>query len=267
MSGQVCSFEGCNKPRMSKGFCTGHYQQSRTGKELRPLKVYGQNLVCSFEGCDRPHLSTGFCKGHYLQLRTGKELRPIKVYKQNLVCSVEDCGRPHLSRGFCNGHYKQSQEGKRLSPIKVTNYAPICTIQGCGGLHHSGGLCKKHYNQQYRRSKPNAKRLSEHKRRAQKLSTQVGTIDLEIAWKRSGGICFLCGVPMNRHIPHHWFDSKGVQHRNPGFPSLEHIIPLSRGGTHTQENLTYTHLICNITKNNRVLTEIPPLHSNAEAKG
>lgn len=37
-STKICSFEGCGKPRRTKGLCTGHYKQKRGGKELRPLR-------------------------------------------------------------------------------------------------------------------------------------------------------------------------------------------------------------------------------------
>lgn len=37
---------------------------------------------------------------------------------------------------------------------------------------------------------------------------------------------------------------------------IDHIIPLSRNGTHTLENLQLTHPICNRTKHNRLQQEI-----------
>jgi 5-methylcytosine-specific restriction endonuclease McrA len=33
--------------------------------------------------------------------------------------------------------------------------------------------------------------------------------------------------------------------------SLDHVIPLSRGGGHTFDNVQCAHLICNIRKSNR----------------
>lgn len=38
--------------------------------------------------------------------------------------------------------------------------------------------------------------------------------------------------------------------------SYDHVIPLSRGGTHTENNIRITHLSCNLSKNNRLLEEL-----------
>ncbi|WP_158070491.1 HNH endonuclease [Streptomyces luteocolor] len=34
-------------------------------------------------------------------------------------------------------------------------------------------------------------------------------------------------------------------------PSLDHVIPLSRGGSHRRDNVQLAHLRCNLRKNNR----------------
>ncbi len=40
-----------------------------------------------------------------------------------------------------------------------------------------------------------------------------------------------------------------------GKDSLEHLIPLSRGGKNSKENLAIAHLLCNIRKGKKTLTE------------
>lgn len=34
---------------------------------------------CTFEGCDRPHMARGYCNAHLKQFISGKPLRPIQV--------------------------------------------------------------------------------------------------------------------------------------------------------------------------------------------
>ena len=36
--------------------------------------------------------------------------------------------------------------------------------------------------------------------------------------------------------------------------SLDHIVPLSQGGTHTLGNVQLAHLVCNERKHDRILT-------------
>jgi 5-methylcytosine-specific restriction endonuclease McrA len=62
-------------------------------------------------------------------------------------------------------------------------------------------------------------------------------------WKiaeRDNLTCQLCGelVLMTETAPH------------PQSPSLDHIVPLSRGGSHSEENVQLAHFICNSRKGN-----------------
>lgn len=64
----------------------------------------------------------------------------------------------------------------------------------------------------------------------------------------SGGICLLCGEPMRLDLP-------GT---HPDGPTLEHIIPVSRGGHPTdRRNQAASHLRCNVARGDRLLSEMP----------
>jgi len=39
---------------------------------------------------------------------------------------------------------------------------------------------------------------------------------------------------------------------DPGSKSIDHILPLSKGGSHSQENVQWAHLVCNTRKGNRL---------------
>lgn len=59
------------------GLCNGHYQQSRNGSALKPLKMKNEG-DCNFEKCNRIKDALGYCNAHYEQFKKGIELRPIK---------------------------------------------------------------------------------------------------------------------------------------------------------------------------------------------
>ena len=64
----------------------------------------------------------------------------------------------------------------------------------------------------------------------------------------SGGVCLLCGEPMRLDLP-------GTP---PDGPTLEHIIPVSRGGHPTdRRNQAASHLRCNRARGDMLLSEMP----------
>ena len=68
------------------------------------------------------------------------------------------------------------------------------------------------------------------------------------AIRASGGICLLCGQPMRLDLP-------GT---HPEGPTLEHIIPVGRGGSPDDpRNLSASHMLCNSRRGNRLLSEMP----------
>lgn len=81
-----------------------------------------------------------------------------------------------------------------------------------------------------------------HRRRARKNAAPVEKVDLRALWVSQCGICALCGERIDDSLP--WPD--------PMSRSLDHRIPLARGGSHTRENLQYVHLVENLRKGARL---------------
>jgi 5-methylcytosine-specific restriction endonuclease McrA len=81
-------------------------------------------------------------------------------------------------------------------------------------------------------------RESKHRRRAIEKGTSTGAIDERRIWEEQAGICALCDQPIDREL----------KHPDPFSKSLDHIIPLAKGGSHTQDNVQWTHLRCNLSK-------------------
>lgn len=76
-------------------------------------------------------------------------------------------------------------------------------------------------------------------RRARVRAALVGPVDLDALWT---GSCGICGDPLDRDL----------SHPDPLSKSLDHIVPISRGGEHAQHNLQWTHLVCNLSKGDRM---------------
>lgn len=91
----------------------------------------------------------------------------------------------------------------------------------------------------------NAKRIETHARsRARRLgASRVDRVDRMAIIERDNATCYLwCGRRLRAFQ---------VQ--------LDHVVPLSRGGNHTEDNLRVACKQCNARKANRLLSEIPEL--------
>jgi 5-methylcytosine-specific restriction endonuclease McrA len=83
-----------------------------------------------------------------------------------------------------------------------------------------------------------AARTHRPKRRARMRGVPTENIRIEWLLHRDGRACQLCGqlVRTEESVPH------------PLSPTIDHVIPLSRGGHHTRANVQLAHFACNVKK-------------------
>jgi len=85
--------------------------------------------------------------------------------------------------------------------------------------------------------------------RKRRLSIQgqpVGHYTYSEAYDRYGATCYLCLQPIDRALGPNGYLA----------PSLDHVVPISRGGADTMENVRPCHKGCNSHKGKRLLSEI-----------
>ena len=97
----------------------------------------------------------------------------------------------------------------------------------------------------YRKANPEKIREAWRKYRALKRTTKIEPINEKIVFMRDGWVCQHCKKRADKRF----------KHPNPMCASLDHIIPLSEGGTHTYANVQLAHLGCNSSKGNNVLPQ------------
>ncbi|MFD5509012.1 HNH endonuclease [Streptomyces sp. NPDC127051] len=82
--------------------------------------------------------------------------------------------------------------------------------------------------------------------RAQKQAASTGEpVLLAAIAERDGWQCSLCRQPVDPAVA--WPDSLS--------PSLDHRVPLSKGGAHDPSNVYLAHLGCNSSKGDRLLDD------------
>lgn len=177
-------------------------------------------------------LNTGSC------IQCGKSLAGRR--RDAILCSK-----------FCNDVRRGLRLAEPLSEM-------VCALDGCGVVFvpkRAGVRCcserhgQNHWNRVSRadgrqQNSPwnERRKAAYHKRRALKLGTQVEDIQPLDIYERDIWLCGLCDKPVDPAVS--WPDRSSA--------SLDHIVPLSKGGTHTYENVQLAHLSCNVSKGNRV---------------
>jgi 5-methylcytosine-specific restriction endonuclease McrA len=82
------------------------------------------------------------------------------------------------------------------------------------------------------------KRAAKDKRRAMEREAFVAPVNRQAIYQRDRWVCQLCRKPVAR--------GKAVPH--PKAPTIDHIVPLARGGTHEPANVQLAHYHCNTIK-------------------
>src|SRR5699024_3539461 len=95
----------------------------------------------------------------------------------------------------------------------------------------------------WRKSNPDKARMIKKRRKALLKNATVEVFGFDDLKAKSGNTCYLCGEVIDYSLRHPHSKS----------PSLDHIIPLSKGGDHSLENCAMTHLKCNLEKGAKIL--------------
>lgn len=140
------------------------------------------------------------------------------------------------------------QEKERREAEKLERRHP-CVI--CGTVTTNKYCCSTRCSQ--RRNN----QLKEVRRRAKLLNAMIDAdITLEALYERDGGVCYICGKPCD------WEDKETIDGTvicGNSYPSIDHVVPLARGGLHEWSNVKLAHRHCNSVKSDN----IPPLgHAN-----
>ena len=95
-------------------------------------------------------------------------------------------------------------------------------------------------------------RISKHRRREKK---RAGDCDLSLREldERDNHTCYLCGGQTDWND--YRVDGSGNFVAGDMYPSMDHVIPLVAGGTHTHGNLRIAHRLCNALKGDRSVEE------------
>jgi 5-methylcytosine-specific restriction endonuclease McrA len=244
----ICRIPSCDAPMTAKsarGMCPRHYSSwRRTGYAVKACAGCGDPVShgnfrycsesckprCSVDGCEGPVRKRGWCASHYHQAKvSGREPKPFK-YKWSDLVPCMNCGavvdKPE-HRKFCtnNCHMAYRLYG-----------GPRPTSTECVACGVTIDLTERGKRGQLRKTVVKLCRPCKRDYNKYKMSAR------ELA-KRDGTDCGICGSPVDMTLAR----SDGLD-----CPSVDHIMPRSRGGSHDPSNLQLAHLRCNMAKSDRV---------------
>jgi len=88
-----------------------------------------------------------------------------------------------------------------------------------------------------------ANRSYVHRYKARKRAATVERVDYKRIIREHGMVCHICSDPIT--------EKRGT---SPGALAFDHVMPLSRGGAHSEANIRPSHFFCNGSKHAKILT-------------
>lgn len=149
---------------------------------------------------------------------------------------------------ICKEEIKQKNNRLKFRPKeKECKYCgnKFITEFGKSGIEYCSDKCRRKMNN----------KLSYRKDEREKVMRRNGkydnTITLSKLYKKSNGICSICGNMCDYNDYKETEEGYFISGKN--YPSIDHIIPVTKGGTHTWDNVQLAHMICNSLKRDKLI--------------
>lgn len=249
MRGRTCSIEGCGAEHFGRGWCRRHY--TRWLRHGDPLTNKREGRVCDIEDCGRPHFARGWCNMHYTRwARNGDPLLVYGLREDATTKRCPDCGETKPLDDFYRRD-ASSDTPRRSRCKRCVNRRAAAHAQGPGrerllAYRAANRDQNKVYSRRYYEA--NTEKYAEwaRERRARVRGVTVESFTAAEIFERDEWTCGICGDAVDRTL----------LHPDPGSPSLDHVVPLSRGGEHSRANVQLAHHGCNSGKRDRLPEEL-----------
>ena len=225
------------------------------------------SFACSIDGCTSKVVARGWCNAHYLRWRHhGDPLGGKPGPAVRKVIDFPDCTRKCTG---CGGRKLLSQFDKDSSAsLGRRSKCKACRSVQMKNLYARDPDRFREYERCRRRDEaPHMRKIdterylrnrekrialakeSVHRRRVRVSNAKSDRgISRQALRGRYGDLCCYCGVAMHFRSPH------GGEY-DPRLATIEHVIPISKGGTHVWDNVRLACWQCNVRRNNMPLDQ------------
>lgn len=230
----------------------------------KPAFVAGLSCICKNCGQtfnpkarDRTTFCSRACAFEYKSAQSKQNA----VIPEPRFCKV--CGKAITSpraTAYCSDECRKEiarQTSQRIAASKKALKQVLCAECGKPFVPEYGDArrkfcsdkCNARYHKRIMRGTEagkNATRRHNHSRRARLRNAFIESVDPSMVYDRDGWICKICGKPVDRLL----------SFPDPMSASLDHVVPLVRGGMHEASNVQLAHFICNSRKSGNLDSEI-----------
>lgn len=279
--GTPCLVEGCQKKIASNGYCSMHYTRLiKNGDVNRVRKIarYPKNARCEVKDCANKPIANGLCSRHYQLMKnhgsTSDGAYVMRVRKAithddgTRTCALCEKRLPidqfHKDKTATDG-YRSRCKACRINHVKNW-YQDNRERQSTKEKVRRQANPEKYAEKEAERYiKDREKRINlatehSHRRKARKLKTVVEKgISKKSLKKKHGTKCYYCQKEMD-------FSVGTGRKFNRDMATIEHLIPLARGGQHTWENTVLACRHCNISKNAKTEDEFDTYKEDKKSK-
>ena len=214
----------CGKTKYCSKTCRSHARYKKTREEQRSAIKDAEKIIRYYyeRGLHDIDIAKriGYSKTHVRNIRLTLGL-PRQVSKSRLKKEKIKLKNAQMEFRFCN------KCGKVFYPIRVNQ--KFCSK-----------TCEKITNRSINEIKK--KRIRKY------IDDKTDNISLWAVYEKYHGLCYLCG---ERCDPEDYEWKNGHKNVHGNYPSREHVIPISKGGSHTWENVRLAHIKCNSSKGAR----------------
>ena len=275
-----CSIKECDKlsKNLSGGLCPMHHTRMRNhGDPSVVLKVakHEEGIECKVDGCTSDAKLKDYCSKHYQMWKKHGDpkggryeytIRKAVTHSDGTrTCSQCNERLPitsfHKDKAATDG-FRSKCKNCRISNVKSWYSDNRERQSSREKIRRQSNPEKYAEKEALRYEKDKDKRLllaTEHshlrKARKKKVKTERGISKLSLK-KKFGTKCYYCAIEMD-------FSTGSGRKFNRAMATIEHLIPLAKGGEHTFENTVLACRHCNISKNAKTEKEFEEFKRNS----
>jgi 5-methylcytosine-specific restriction endonuclease McrA len=239
-----CVVDGCPRRAHLKKtqMCHPHhstcYRQGQAAKGVKRNRGVFKRIICAYESCGQEHWVEPYSPTQFCSLTCAQ--RSMHTKSQDLVIYT---GPPFVRKPKINKNPIPKRVGKfKSGSCKVCNYWFLSLF--------GDATCSAECQALWKKTNPAAienKRMAEDRRRARKRDAFVAPVWRKKVFAADAYRCYLC----NRKCKEQFIYLRNSQVPHPLSPTLDHVIPLAKGGTHEPGNCRTACFKCNTEKSDR----------------